>query len=354
MSKIVAFVDSGDYFERYFNLVLTKIDSGFRFIVGVPPGNKADLVIFSFDGSLAGQHKRVSGCKILVCGEPNGVSGFRGIHLLIDCKDVPSLRPPGVPFAYLPFYVLSFYERFHNKPTDLIKSADYREDRILASKSKFCAFLYHNTTPEHRNRLYDVINKYKHVDALGKAKSSSEKKVDRHHYQKGHSTYNDLAVAKYRPYKFVICCENKLGQKGYITEKMISAMLAQCIPIYWGAPDVAQHFNPRSFINVADFKNLDECLTYIHQVDQDPKRYQAILSEPWLHNNTLSPYFSLDLLVTNIRQAMERYSAGGGGIRGIHGTGGISGTSGIQTRPQGFRTSLRARLLSKMVRRPKP
>lgn len=307
-TKSVALVDSGSYYKRYFQQILSHVfGPGVRFTltVGPPPSGRADLVVFSFDGSAKGDHTRVAGRKVLVCGEPNNVSAFRGLSLLIDCKDVPSLRAPGVTFVYLPFYVLSFYERYKNAPRDLIKGPSFDASALLASKTKFCAFLYFNTRPTHRARMFDAVSKYKKVDALGRSKgATAQKVVDRHHYEVGKSTYNDLAVAKYRPYKFVICCENTTGQKGYITEKMISAMLAGCVPLYWGAPDVADHFNPKSFVNVADYKSLPDFVAKVKELDENPQAYIEMLSQPWLHDNALNKYFDLAYLAPTLRRVL--------------------------------------------------
>jgi hypothetical protein len=53
----------------------------------------------------------------------------------------------------------------------------------------------------------------------------------------------------FREYKFVISFENQL-QPGYITEKIAHPLLAHAIPIYLGAPDIADHFNAARFIDV--------------------------------------------------------------------------------------------------------
>ncbi len=42
----------------------------------------------------------------------------------------------------------------------------------------------------------------------------------------------------------------KWYSRRYMTEKLPDALLAGVVPIYWGAPDVAATFNPRSFVHV--------------------------------------------------------------------------------------------------------
>jgi hypothetical protein len=47
-------------------------------------------------------------------------------------------------------------------------------------------------------------------------------------------------------YKFSVSMEN-CKSIGYCTEKIIHAMFANCIPIYWGSESVNQDFNENSF-----------------------------------------------------------------------------------------------------------
>jgi len=69
-------------------------------------------------------------------------------------------------------------------------------------------------------------------------------------------------INEYSKYTFVIAMEN-CQKEGYITEKLINAYYAGAIPIYWGAPDINEYFNPKAFINVSDFEDFDACTEYI-------------------------------------------------------------------------------------------
>lgn len=58
-------------------------------------------------------------------------------------------------------------------------------------------------------------------------------------------------------HKFNICFENSKGE-GYVTEKLLHAKLAGCIPVYWGAPEAVHDFVPEGFINVSECQTADE------------------------------------------------------------------------------------------------
>lgn len=45
-----------------------------------------------------------------------------------------------------------------------------------------------------------------------------------------------------RPYRYSIIIEN-IQEEGYFTEKLIDCLLCDTIPIYWGAPDIAEYFD---------------------------------------------------------------------------------------------------------------
>lgn len=47
-----------------------------------------------------------------------------------------------------------------------------------------------------------------------------------------------------------------------------------------GAPDVAQDFNPESFINANDFKDFDSLIARIKEVDENPEIYRKIITAP--------------------------------------------------------------------------
>lgn len=60
----------------------------------------------------------------------------------------------------------------------------------------------------------------------------------------------------FEPYQFTVAIENS-QQRGYFTEKLIDAFLCDTIPIYWGAPDIADFFDIRGMIvcqNGADIR----------------------------------------------------------------------------------------------------
>jgi hypothetical protein len=262
------------------------------------PGNhvvqstQCDIFFYTFNNTKDIQKCRKGTRLVFVSGECWDTSKMQ-CSLLIDCKYISR---PSVPFMYYPFYALSFFERSANVTgQQLIKPPSFDAQSILRTKTKFCAFMYRYDV-DFRVRLYDCINRYRPVDALGKSRNKNPKITT----DRAQSTYMDSAVEKYKPYKFVICCENT-RYPGYVTEKIVNSMLANAIPIYYGASDIAQHFNPKSFIDIGSFPSWDAAIEYIRKVDQYDNLYFSMLQEPWYHNNTPSKYFDSEYIMQYLK-----------------------------------------------------
>lgn len=274
MSTILGITDGANYSKLWYMSMAQQLGWKFQESPSV-----CHMLVYSFWGS---KHKQINtNFLVFHCQEPGDTRQFN-YQAIIDTKNVPEKRRPGTKFLYMPFYVLNFYERRQNSPQDLIMP------KPRYAKTKFCAFLYSHPVP-FREALFHSISKYKPVDALGASCSKKSRgQTDRSLYN-ANQTYLDASVEKYKPFKFVICCENAKLQ-GYITEKIISAMLAGCIPIYLGAPDIKEHFNAKSFIHVEDY-NEPQLLEKIKQIDTDHLIYEAMFNEPWFVNNKLNQYF---------------------------------------------------------------
>ncbi len=131
-------------------------------------------------------------------------------------------------------------------PQLLIKQPDYNPEEILASKTKFCNFLYSHKVP-YREAFFSQLSGYKKVDAPGKSMNNMPG-IDAHY--KGDKW--DVKKQFLSPYKFTIAFENDI-YPGYQTEKLYDAMLTNSIPIYCGDPLVGDIFNTKSFINAPEY-----------------------------------------------------------------------------------------------------
>lgn len=215
---------------------------------------------YLFYSSYGDAHKSYSCKKIFYTGE-NRRPNFD------ECDYALTFDHLNEPRHYrLPLYVL--YEGYSDitLPKQL--------NNALANR-KFCNFLVSNPGCQFRNDFFHKLNDYKPVDSGGSHMNTLG-------YTIGHGSNDKLKFQQ--QYKFSIAFENS-SFSGYVTEKIFEPMRAVSIPIYWGAQDVSEDFNPSSFINVHDFATVDDAIEYIKYIDTNDEAYMKMLSEPWVLNN---------------------------------------------------------------------
>jgi len=160
-------------------------------------------------------------------------------------------------------------------------TADDRQDYLaqLPEKTQFCDFVYNHHVDE-REALYDLINSYQKVTAPSRSRNNAPPIGEGLSTSESRNVINwrQLRIDYGKQFKFSIACENE-QYPGYITEKIVSAFKAGSIPIYRGAPDIAEHFNPKAFINANELSN-DALLAKIKQLNTDEHMYQKMLNEP--------------------------------------------------------------------------
>lgn len=173
----------------------------------------------------------------------------------------------------LPNYV----RRYGLERVQSLKQAK-RADGILEKKKRFCCFVYSNARPDLpgvvlRNELFKMLCQYKEVDSAGRVLNNMG----------GYVVPRDLETyLKFvSQYKFVITFESSEG-RGYTTEKIFHAMLANTLPIYWGNPEVQRDFNEESFINFYKYDDLDAVVNRVIRTDEDDKLYDHYMSQPCL------------------------------------------------------------------------
>jgi hypothetical protein len=87
-------------------------------------------------------------------------------------------------------------------------------------------------------------------------------------------------------YRFALVFENTRFP-GYISEKLFDCFFARCIPIYSGAPDVAQYVPPAAFIDVRQFPSFPELERFLRRInEEDARRYVDAA-----HSFLISPAF---------------------------------------------------------------
>lgn len=224
--------------------------------------NTPDYVFFLESSD---EHLKYSCVKIFCTGEnvsPN--FNFCDYAIGFDWMDF------GDRYYRFPIYLNSvFYRKDELKQADGVDwtSLPPLSKEGLASKTEFCSFVYSNYRGEKtRRELFDVLSTYKTVNAGGVFLNNT-----------GGPVANKLDFES--KHKFSIACENS-SRSGYTTEKIIGSFMANTIPIYWGDPDVVKQFNPKRFINCHEYRNFDEVLNRVKEIDADDSLFLSIINEP--------------------------------------------------------------------------
>ena len=140
---------------------------------------------------------------------------------------------------------------------------------LQKEKPDFCSFVVSNGDANPiRQEFFELLSEYRKVDSGGRYMNNIGGPVE-------DKTVFDAC------HRFAITFENS-STPGYTTEKIVDAFAARCIPIYWGDPEVTRVFNPKAFINVHDFRTLEDVVQRVIALADDRDAYLEMLREPAL------------------------------------------------------------------------
>jgi hypothetical protein len=247
--------------------------------------DKPDLLFFS---DTAGSHlHRLYNCKRVFW---TGESTMPDFHFCDFAMTPRQLTDPR--HCQLPFYVVGT----ECNAGDLVKKQTEAES-VFAEKRRGCGAVISNTGKKavYRNRFFYKLAKRMDVRSGGRGFNNIGGPIP----PGGNAKHEFI-----RQFRFNMCFEN-LSFPGYATEKLVEAMWARCIPIYWGDPEIAAQFNPHSFINVSDFDTEEAAIERIIQIDGDDELYIKMLEEPFFHDNRPNEFFELDRYADFLRSAID-------------------------------------------------
>jgi alpha(1,3/1,4) fucosyltransferase len=268
-------------YNFFYNLLKERFD--------VQICDQPDFLIYSYFGH---QHRLHSGTKIFFTGE-SVLPNWQECDYALTCHYLDDPR-----HLRLPFYVT------YGDAQSIVKG---QEDpaQILAQKTKFCSFVVGNHHPrknKNRAEFFHRLSKYKRVDSGGRFLNNIGGPVP---------GWSGGKVRFLRDYKFNIAFENA-AIPGYTTEKLFEAMQARTLGIYWGDPLVSREFNPRSFLNYADFPSEEALIERIIELDRDDAKYLEYVREPYFHADRPNESFDRERLLNFFEkvftQPIERVS----------------------------------------------
>lgn len=147
----------------------------------------------------------------------------------------------------------------------------------LSAKSEFCNFVYsnnHRADPT-REQFFNAISAVSPIVSAGRFLRNSDALI-------ALETDNNWKVAKQKflqQFRFTIAMEAS-GKPGYVTEKLMDALIAKTVPIFWGDPRITEEFNADAFFHLRDYKNYSEAIYDIKQLDADRPRLLEMINAP--------------------------------------------------------------------------
>jgi alpha(1,3/1,4) fucosyltransferase len=146
-------------------------------------------------------------------------------------------------------------------------------ETVKARVDRFCNFIYSNDRARERVDFFDLLSRYKRVDAGGKVRNNLQRQIE------------DKMEFVSRC-KFTIAFENE-SHEGYSTEKIIHPLIQGSIPIYWGDTSIERDFNPECLINVHRFKDFQAVVEEIIRIDQDDGLWRKYVTAPVFADNRM-------------------------------------------------------------------
>ena len=144
-------------------------------------------------------------------------------------------------------------------------------DSIPVNQRDFCIAIFNNLEGT-RLELFSKLQTIHSVTGFGRPFGN---------WFPTYETYG-AKLDKMSGFIFNMCPENSL-YPGYYTEKCFHAKAAGCIPLYFADQWCKEDFNTKSFVNIQDFRSIDEAITYIKDVYHDDDQLYKYLGEPLLH-----------------------------------------------------------------------
>jgi len=176
----------------------------------------------------------------------------------------------------------------------------------LKRKRYFCNYIFANNKADpSREQFFHSLSEYKQVSSPGKH-------LQNMNFDVGERFSSDWMYTKLNfqsSCKFTIAFENT-STPGYTTEKIMHAFISNTIPIYWGDPEVAKDFNPDAFINCHSFKNFQEVISFVKEVDKNDELYLQIANSPAFKNDEVPAHLKTENIVEFFRNILKKSTTG--------------------------------------------
>jgi len=113
--------------------------------------------------------------------------------------------------------------------------------------------------------------------------------------------YKGHCLSKYKilsHYNFSLCFENT-QMKGYVTEKLIDCLYTGTIPLYMGAPDIADYIPSKAFIDCRQFDSWKDLWHFVNKMPQSQILKMKKVGRDFIQSKAFDKfYYSLENILT--------------------------------------------------------
>jgi hypothetical protein len=212
---------------------------------------------------------------------------FHPLYFPVPC---PPPRPTGLPWSGRRFMIAIDDNHAMPRARDLARWFD--RPRELSLTRAFAGLRYRPIARDRfmaRLRAFEAFASRDDFDLFGTGWDNRHPAVDPELHAAVTQVYrgpvrNRLALlAKYR---FALIYEDTRFP-GYVSDRILDCFFARCIPIYSGAPDVAQYVPPSAFIDVRQFVSFPDLERFLMRFTEDDARRYVDAAHAFL----ISPHF---------------------------------------------------------------
>ena len=278
---VIAFDDMWPGFNYDSNFIMDGLrhEQPERSITGMryDPAIQPNLLIF---GPYSEGWKKVNAPKVYFSGENWKQPTDPSIALYISSAAVEDATHMRVPTW------MHFIDWYSDK-TDLPTNQEDNPIRIplhyavtphpvsFEKRTKFCAFVVSNPVCTLRNDAFQQLNQYKHVSSGGAYQNNIGGQLQLKYPGGG---CGDISKHHFfAEHQFTISFENSQAP-GYLTEKLLHAKMAGCVPLYWGSLDT--DFVPNSFVNLSGMTSAATVVDVVKKLESNPAICAKIASTP--------------------------------------------------------------------------
>lgn len=294
-SKIIriTFMDFWDTFDATFNFFLNLLNasgSEYSFVGSRCVSPDTDLIVYSVFGTT---NKKITMDipKVYFSGEPRPVQGDPMTKLYLTSSLMPEfsgLLGEDSKVLNLPLWLFSVDWWPETSADEVLSPFTFPLGALTStipyeawsSRESFCSFVVSNGANAVRNEFFENLSRtIEKVRSGGKYLNNIGAQLD--------TAYPNVPweLAKYKfleCHRFDISFENSLAP-GYVTEKLLQAKVAGCIPIYWGgAIEGSIRMDPDGYLDVSDCETTDAMVERVRTLMADEASIRKMLSTPAL------------------------------------------------------------------------